>query len=307
MWPRRIKWNELRFGVEIEFIGGRPSELELLPGWVMALDELQIDDGGEESGSELQTPPLAWADRDQLRVMLARLREQGARMNWSCGLHVHVGIEPWGEALALPLVDAALASQDALRALMTTSKERLVYCPPVTEEMRDAYRRSPCREALCRKGRPQSHRCGINAAAWYDNGTVEIRYANGSLNEDEILRVVELCLRFTAAVGEGRELPASPRELAAALDAAPDGYPPPIPVPRWYRERIWLEDALLPAVDELVQRLVPGGELHHALPVEDGILIAIEGGGGLLSYVLKPPADGWQIVRQVVASPPSSR
>lgn len=299
MWPQHVQWNELRFGVEIEFIGGRPAELELLPGWVMALDEEQIDDAGEPSGSELQTPPLIWADRDQLRVMLARLREQGARMNWSCGLHVHVGIEPWGEAMILPLVEAALACQDALQALLTTSKERLFYCPPVTEAVRDAYLRSPRRESLCRTGRPQSHRCGINAAAWYDNGTVEIRYANGTLADDEIMRVVELCLRFAAAVGEGRRLPATPGELAAALGAAPDGYPPPIPVPRWYRERLWLEDALLPIVEGMIGRLLPRGELHHALPVEDGILVAIEqGGGNLCSYVLKPPADGWQIARQ---------
>lgn len=41
--------------------------------------------------------------------MLARLRKAGARANWDCGLHVHVSLEPWGEAMVLPLVDAALA------------------------------------------------------------------------------------------------------------------------------------------------------------------------------------------------------
>lgn len=298
-WAQRVEWQDLRFGIEIEFIGGRPAELELLPGWVMSLDERQVDEDGTDSGSELKTPPIRWADREQIRVMLARLLEQGARMNWSCGLHVHVGIEPWGEAMVLPLLDAALQAQDALRALVATSSERLVYCPPVTEAMRADYRAKPRQEALQRKGRPQSHRCGINAAAWYDIGTVEIRYANGSLDFDEILRAAELCLRFTAAVGENRELPDSPEALAIALEAAPAGYPPAIPVPRWYRERMWLEDALLPALGGLAEQLAEDGELHHVLPVEDGLLIGVEDTEGKLhEYVCLPPTSGWQVVRR---------
>lgn len=307
MWPKKVNWNDLRFGVEIEFIGGKPEETALLPGWEMSLDELQVDDTGMESGSELKPPPLRWTEREQIRLMLGRLREQGSEMNWSCGLHVHVGIEPWGKAMVLPLLDTALRTQDALRALMKTSEERLFYCPSVTEAMRADYAANPRREALERAGRPQSHRCGINAAAWYDIGTVEIRFANGSLDYEEIVRTIELCLRYVAAVGEGRDLPASPDELAAALGAAPDGYPPPIPVPRWHRERMWLEDALIPAVTGLAARLVPGGELHNILPVEDGILIAIEHESKMHRYVCRPPATGWEVVRKVIDAPGTSQ
>ena len=203
MWPRTVDWEELRFGVEIEFVGGNPAAVELLPGWVMAFDELQVDDTGEDSGAELKPPPLLWRDREQMRVMLDRLKATGARANWSCGLHVHVGLEPWGQDIVLPLVDAALAHQDALRGLLRTAEDRLIHCPPVVPAMRDRYLVNPERASLVRRGRPQSHRCGINAAAWFDFGTVEIRYPNGSLEYDEVGNTVELCLRFVAAVGRG--------------------------------------------------------------------------------------------------------
>ncbi|MBO7748533.1 amidoligase family protein [Paenibacillus sp. MWE-103] len=306
MRPKQVMWNELRFGVEIEFIGGRPAELALPPGWVMSLDELQVDGDGEDSGSELKTPPMRWADRGEIRVMLERLLAQGARANWSCGLHVHVGLEPWGEAAVPPLLDAALAGQEALRALLGTSGHRLMYCPPVTAAMRTDYARAPRPEALRRAGRPQSHRCGINAAAWYDIGTVEIRYANGSLDYGEIVRAVELCLRFVAAVGEGRALPDAPDALAEALGSPRHGYPPPAPAPRWFRERLWLEDSVAPAIGDLAERLVPGSEVLHVLPVRDGLLVGLEDPHGkLYRFVCKPPADGWQVVRALNADEPT--
>lgn len=60
-----------------------------------------------------------------------------------------------------------------------------------------------------------------------------------------MLRTVELCLRFVAGVGGGRHLPGEPPALAAALGAPADGDPPPEAAPLWYRERLWLEEALM--------------------------------------------------------------
>ena len=238
MWPKSVDSQELRFGVEIEFVEGDPEGVELLPGWVMSLDERQVDDAGEDSGAELKPPPMLWRDRELVREMLQRLRATGARANWSCGLHVHVGLQPWGQDMVLPLVDAALAHQDALRRLLRTAEDRMIYCPPVVPAMRSRYLTHPERSALVHRGRPQSHRCGINVAAWFDFGTVEIRYPNGSLEYSEVMNTVELCLRFVAAVGAGRlrksvggegraAAPADATALAAALGAPVDGYPPP--------------------------------------------------------------------------------
>ncbi|WP_054023331.1 amidoligase family protein [Bacillus sp. FJAT-28004] len=300
MWPKLVDWKDLRFGVEIEFIGGSPESLELLPGWVMSLDERQIDESGTESGSELKPPPILWADREQIQTTLTRLQEQGATVNWSCGLHVHIGLEPWGEDAVLPLVDAALEYQQAIQALLNTSEHRLLFCPPVTPEMRENFMTNKGADAVLHRGRPQSHRCGINLAAWFDMGTVEIRYANGSVSYDEILHTIELCLRFVAAIGAGRKLSADPRSLALELEAPIQGYPAAIPIPQWYQERCWLEESLIPILTPLATALVPGGEIHHILPVQNGILVAIEKSGGkLFKYVLRPSDKSWTVVCQI--------
>ncbi|REE70506.1 putative amidoligase enzyme [Paenibacillus taihuensis] len=302
MRPSVVDWKMLRFGVEIEFIGGKPEELELLPGWVMSLDEHQLDETGLLSGSELKPPPMLWSEREQIRVMLARLKAQGASANWSCGLHVHVGIEPWGQDAVLALLDAALRHQGALEQLLRMSEHRRMYCPPVTQEIRDRYAAEPCAESVRNQARPQSQRCGINTGTWFDIGTVEIRCANGSVEFDEVLNAIELCLRFVAAVGAGANLPdnGDPLALAAALGAPASGYPAPAPAPQWYTERIWLEDALFPSMMPLVQQLIPGGELHDILPVADGLRLTIEDTDGKHhQYVVEPPTSGWTVKRQL--------
>lgn len=299
MWPKAIDWQELRFGVEIEFVEGDPAGVPLLPGWVMDRNERQVDDAGEDSGAELRPPPLLWRDREQIRVMLARLTATGARANWSCGLHVHVGLEPWGQDIVLPLIDAALAHQDALRRLLRTAEDRRIHCPPVVPEMRRRYLANPQREALVHRGRPQSHRCGINAAAWFDFGTVEIRYPNGSLDYREVVNTVELCLRFVAAVGAGR-LPgpseADGAALAAFLGAPAEGYPPPQPAPLWHRERMWLEEALIPVLEPLVRARLPGAEILSIRPVANGFRVTAEDSEERrTAFLARPGPEGWSL------------
>ena len=296
-WPLDVDWTTIRFGVELEFVGGKPGEMELLPGWSMLHDELQVDERGMLSGAELISPPLFWDERESIRLMTERLKATGAYANWSCGLHVHVDLSAWDEAVVAPLLDAALRTQDALRRLLRTADHRLIFCPPVTPAMRARYAERPGSRALHNPGRPQSHRCGINARAWYDNGTVEIRYANGSLEYGEIERTVELCLRWTAAVGAGKALPEDPWALARALGAPTDGYPPPLEPPLWHLERMWLEDALIPALTPFVRERMPDGEIHTIRPAPGGRLLvdAEDEQGRIRRFEARPASGGWKL------------
>ncbi|NHN33020.1 amidoligase family protein [Paenibacillus agricola] len=302
MWPKAVDWKDLKFGVEIEFVGGDPAGLELLPDWVMSLDEQQLDETGAASGSELKPPPICWEDRGQICTMLERLQAQGATANWSCGLHVHVGLEPWGADMLLPLIDAALLHQQALQALLASSEHRLLYCPPVLPEMREQFIKQPDGTVLRHRGRPQSHRCGVNIAAWFDFGTVEIRYANGSLHDVEVLHTIELCLRYVAAIGQGLTLTPSsdPYQLAVELGAPVTGYPPHIPIPAWFQQQIWLEAALIPLLAPMAEELVQDGEIHHIATGPDGFLVAIKQPGGMMrSYRVEPPDSGWKVIREL--------
>ncbi|SDS14996.1 Putative amidoligase enzyme [Paenibacillaceae bacterium GAS479] len=289
-------WKTLRFGVEIEFIGGEPEKLELLPGWNMALNERQIDENGAESGSELQAPPLFWEERDQIREMLDRLRQQGASTNWSCGLHVHVELARYGESILIPLLETALQSQHALSDLLDTSPHRLLFCPMLPADRVEESRSTGDPAALRNSGRPQSHRFGVNINPWFEIGTVEIRFANGSLDDEEVARVVELCLRFVAAVGAGTKLPDEPAMLARVLGAPVKGYPCHTDPPRWQQERTWLEELLIPLLAPLVEPLVPGGEIYHILPEPGGIAVFVEAeDDSLIRFLFRPGPGSWEL------------
>lgn len=276
MWPQKIDWQALYFGVEIEFVGGTPEKVDLLPGWHMDLDEQHVDDSGTRSGAELQSPRMPWKNREDIRMMLDRLVVAGAKANWNCGLHVHVGLEPWGEDIVLPLIESAYSCQSALQRLLKTAEDRRIFCPLITSAMRDHFKENPVRDSLVHRGRPQSHRCGVNVAAWFDIGTVEFRLANGSLNYSEVLRTIELCLRYVAGVGAGRELPTEPVALAKALGASRQGYPAAQTAPRWYQERMWLEEMLVPILAPVIEDLYPGAEILEILPVAKGLTVEIE-------------------------------
>lgn len=300
MWPMMIDWQQLRFGVEIEFVGGAPESVELLPGWQMALDEYQRDDRGDRSGSELKPGPITWADRAQIRTMLERLNSMGAQANWSCGLHVHVDLQPWGEAILLPLMDAALAWQDGFYHLLQTAPHRRLYCPPVTPAMRQELAAKPSRDAVRRWGNPESNRCGVNLGAWWDIGTVEFRFANGSLAFDEVCRTIELCLRFVTAVGTGHlsdpPTAATGAALATALGAPLDGYPPATPCPPWRWEQIHLENHLRPILAPLVVARCPQAEILSITPVAEGLQVTVElDDDSLVPMIAQPTSTGWYL------------
>lgn len=279
MWPMTMDWQQLRFGVEIEFVGGAPETVELLPDWVISLDEHQKDDRGNNSGSELKPGPITWADREQIRTMLARLKAMGSEANWSCGLHVHVDLQPWGESILLPLMDAGLTWQEAFYDLLQTSPHRRLYCPPVTPAMREALAASPSRDAVRRWGDPESNRCGVNLGSWWDLGTVEFRFANGSLEFEQICRTIELYLRFVTAVGAGQMTKGDSitgAALAMVLGAPQDGYPPATPCPSWRWEQIHLTNHLRPVLYPLVTARYPEGQIHTITPVAEGLQVTVE-------------------------------
>lgn len=233
-------------------------------------------------------------------VVFKKFSDKGQENNWSCGLHVYIGLEPWGQDILIPLLDASLLYQDLIKSLMHTTSHRLIFCPPVTLQMRQLFISESCADVLYHRGRPQSHRCGINLASWFDIGTVEFRYANGSLNYDEILNTVEFYLRFVAAIGSGHKLPCEPISMARELGSPRSGFPPATSIPRWFQERTWLENSFIPILTPLLNTFIPDGEIHHILPLPEGILVAMETSDGeLCKYIVCPPSEGWKVVRQI--------
>lgn len=250
-WPKPIPWHTLPFGVELEFVGARLGDVELVDGWEWRPEDALYDAEGalvpelvapDVRGGEVGSPVLTWRTRGQVAEMTNRLRTAGGVANWSCGLHVHVSLEPWGRSILLPMLDAAIISEEALRGLLRPAPHRAVYLPPTTPAVRERFLAARTPEEFetlfVYDDGPWSTRGGINLRAWADYGTVEFRLPNGSLDAGEIELTVKLCLKWVAAVGRGVTLPATPDALAKSLAMPLTGYPAPQTAPDWWPDRL---------------------------------------------------------------------
>jgi len=325
-WPLSAGWREIEFGVEIEWVGAPQGAVQLLPGWeIVAEDLLFFDDGrmvdpvtGDDvMGGELVSPRLTWEEREQIAAMCARLKALGAAGNWSCGLHVHADGSRWGQALLLPGLDAARATEAALRRVLDTAPHRLDYAPPTTAALREAVARLPAPagpdavlQRLVYGQRPQEHRGGINFRSLFEKGSVELRLPNASLEPEAIYRTIELWLRWVAAVGEGRELSASPADLIRSLGAPAEGYPPRQDAPAWWWRRRAMDRALypvlLPLCREWVQELYPQVNVPCDIVWIDGTagdrVVALAEAGDVKVYlVFGTGAGGWKRIEATTA------
>ena len=132
---------------------------------------------------------------------------------------------------------------------------------------------------------------------WWGTKTIEFRFPNATLDAAEAFRTIELCLRWVAAVGAGRELPADLPALTAALEVPVEGYPPPHPEPIWHRREELLTELLLPVLQPLVSRAVPGAEILFVRPREDGLYVKTDlGDRENHRFLFRPHQGGFELL-----------
>lgn len=142
--------NDLTFGVEIEttlpdnvpiIIGGyhRGIQVPELPaGWKAERDG-SIDPSRGYKAVEIVSPILQGADgMRQLLFVLAWLRSKGAKVNRSCGLHVHVGVNATRTDELGRIVNMAARFERGLYAVTGTHTRELGYnghrfCNPISD------------------------------------------------------------------------------------------------------------------------------------------------------------------------------
>ena len=206
------------FGVEIETVG--LSEITALvaiesvvsarrahyssrdySAWSVKGDGSLESPNGE--AAEIVSPVMEWGNADhyaQVERVTRALREAGARVNETCGLHVHIGASDLSRTELMGVVKAYTAAQDSLNhnispyrldsswAKIWPSWEgpqtTIRYGDPTWESLRDAFI----------GGDYMDRYMTVNLAPYADRGTVEFRQHNGSLNARTILAWAGLCV-----------------------------------------------------------------------------------------------------------------
>jgi hypothetical protein len=170
--------------------------------WIVMSDASLSGMGGS---GEVVTPICTWTDFESIQGVVRALRAAGAKVNYSCGMHVHVGT-PADRFDAAALV--RLAKPLMVAALGVASARLGHYTKPVDEAFirRMASSRPGSREALSRawygsestyaQGQHyhESRYHGLNMHSVFFRGTVEFRYFEGTLHAGQVKSNVQLCL-----------------------------------------------------------------------------------------------------------------
>lgn len=183
--------------------------------WVIVTDQSLSGGRGGRCG-EVVTPICTYADIEVIQKVARALFTAGARVDSSCGIHVHVGASQLIRENFKPLVRLAqlVYQQEPLifEALTVASHRRSQYCRPVPDSLiRSIANRCPTNRASLAEawyGRnsvydQQEHYNstryhGLNIHSVFFRGTVEFRYFEATLHAGKIKSYVQFCLALAA-------------------------------------------------------------------------------------------------------------
>jgi hypothetical protein len=187
-------------GIEIECITPKDADFSALypfSKWVDVGRDGSINHEGNETGTELRVCLKREEIREVLPPLLAALQGIGARVNRSCGLHVHLDQRENNEP--------ALAFQKLVRSL------NLLYTVVPKSRRKNTFCRRN-RHADFQAARNGSRYYAINASAWDRYKTLEIRLFGGTLDADKIINWIETL----HAISEGAIVLRCPRSFVSA-------------------------------------------------------------------------------------------
>ena len=180
---------------------------------------------GNPAGStysvEMVSPICVYEDIGAVQELIRKLREAGARVNDSCGIHVHVDASVHTAATLRNIVNIMAAKEDLLYKALQVNVSRENYCKKAdTRFLDDVNRQRPrSMQVLARlwyngpSGRGD-HYDGtryhaLNLHSVFSKGTIEFRLFNSTLHAGKIKAYIQLCLAIShQALEQKRAQPA---------------------------------------------------------------------------------------------------
>lgn len=191
-------------------------------------------DGSWGEKCEFVTPKCRYEDIGTVQEIIRTLRKAGAKVNRSCGIHIHVdGANHTAQSLK-NLVFTFRAKEDLIFKAVGTQASRLDrWCRPIDDELvgeikkirkidnqsladtwYGTYAPRECRSAHYNRSR--YHALNLHSM-WY-RGTVEFRLFEATLHAGEVRAYINLCLAMSAQAINAK------RASAEVLDNGNDKY-----------------------------------------------------------------------------------
>ena len=167
---------------------------------------------------EMVTPKLTYAELPKLQECVRQVRHAGAKVNGSCGIHVHVDAANHNRQSLKNLIGIMYSKEDILfKALRVSDARASQWCQKVREPMLQKARRLSSEETkdlteleeIWYEGFENedtnrhshyndSRYYALNLHAVFFHGTVEFRCFNSSLHAGKVAAYVNLCLAISA-------------------------------------------------------------------------------------------------------------
>ena len=164
---------------------------------------------------ELVTPKLTYPELPKLQECMRRLKQIGAKVNDSCGIHVHVDAANHNRQSLKNLISIMYSKEDLLfKALQVNEVRAIRFCKKVREPMlREARQLLSAEETTDLTQLEQiwyegnvsssdhynrSRYYALNLHSVFYRGTVEWRCFNSTLNPELAAAYVNLCLAMSA-------------------------------------------------------------------------------------------------------------
>ena len=199
--------------------------------WTIMYDSSVRTDGGEQC--EFVTPKCNYEDIPTVQECIRALRRAGAKVNSSCGLHIHIdGANHTAKSLK-NLVFTFRAKEDLIFKAVAPERKHNHYCKPIDDSLVDNIKKikqlDDCKmkdtwySTYRDSGGEYTHYHdsryhALNLHSLWYRGTVEFRLFRSTLHAGEVRAYLNLCLAMSAAAINAK------RASAEVLDNGNDKY-----------------------------------------------------------------------------------
>jgi len=181
---------------------------------IMRDSSIRVENDGERC--ELVTPILRWDDIETLQEIVRQLRRAGAKVNETCGLHVHIGADGMTAQNIRTLVNLVASREEIFYHALKVHEDREQYCQPTNQRfLRELNAKKPATLGKLKTiwyGDEREHTWHydtsrytiLNLHAFFTKGTIEFRIFNSTLHAGEVKAAIQFCAAMVAFAKKAR-------------------------------------------------------------------------------------------------------
>ena len=207
------------FGTEASHVGGSYDAYTVGDGsgrrWKVVSDgSIRCQARGERTASrlysvEVVSPICKYDDIETVQALIRELRKGGAKVNDSCGIHIHVDASRHDPKTLRNIVNIMASKEDLLYKTLKVNISREYYCKKADLRFLDEVntQRPKTMEHIERlwyngeSGRHQHYDStryhALNLHSVFSKGTVEFRMFNSTLHAGEVKSYIQLCMAIS--------------------------------------------------------------------------------------------------------------